>query len=183
MTPEQDARIETAIKENESILVRWLTKRLGDPDAAGDVAQSVFLRVWSYASTAAVANPRALIFKTAGNLAINEMKRRSVFNRTHIAPSDYDNDDDVIEKIAHTGPTPEKQASLREDVRQTLEAIEALPEPARTAFSLNRFDGLSYKKIAARMNVSESSVEKYMIDALKRLREALRADPTDKAHE
>lgn len=179
MTPEQTARIETAIRENEGVLVKWLTRRLGDPDAAGDVAQSVFLRVWSYATTALVTNPKALIFKTAGNLAINEMKRRNTFNRRHIMPSEND-DDDAVSKIASTGPTPEKEISLRQDVRKTLDAIAALPEPARTAFTMNRFDGLSYREIAKRMNVSESSVEKYMILALKQLRHALREDNSDK---
>lgn len=177
MTPEQTARIESAIRENESMLVKWLTRRLGDPDAADDVAQSVFLRVWSYAATAMVVNPKALIFKTAGNLAINEMKRRNTFNRRHIMPSGKDDENDAIDNIASAGPTPEKETSLRQDVRKTLEAIENLPESARIAFTLNRFDGLSYREIAKRMKVSESSVEKYMIDALKRLRQALRDDP------
>ena len=175
MTPDQSARIETAIRENEGVLVKWLTRRLGDPDAAGDVAQSVYLRVWTYAAKAMVTNPKALIFKTAGNLAINEMKRRNTFNRRHIMPSEND-DDDALTNVAASGPTPEKETSLRQDVRKTLDAIAALPEPARTAFTMNRFDGLSYREIAKRMSVSESSVEKYMIVALKQLREALRND-------
>ncbi len=175
MTPEQTAKLETAIRENEGVLVKWLTRRLGDPDAAGDVAQSVFLRVWSYAETAIVTNPKALLFKTAGNLAVNEMKRRNTFNRRHIMPSEND-DDDAIKNIAAAGPNPEKQTSLRQDVKKTLDAIAALPEPARTAFQMSRFDGLSYREIAKRMKVSESSVEKYMILALKELRKALSED-------
>ena len=175
MTPEQTARIECAIRENEGMLVKWLTRRLGDPDAAGDVAQSVFLRVWSYAATAIVTNPKALIFKTAGNLAVNEMKRRNAFNRRHVMPSEND-DDDAIANIAASGPTPEKETSLRQDVKKTLDAIADLPPKARTAFTLNRFDGLSYREIAKRMKVSESSVEKYMIIALRQLRQALQED-------
>lgn len=178
MTPEQTTRIEDAIRENEGVLVKWLTRRLGNSDDAVDVAQSVFLRVWSYAATAIVVNPRALIFKTAGNLATNELKRRNRFNRRHIMSSD--NDDDAFENIAAANPTPEKEASLREDVRNTLDAIDALPEPSRTAFRMNRFDGLSYREIAVRMKVSESSVEKYMIFALKTLRESLRDNDQDK---
>lgn len=179
MTPEQTTRIESAIRDNEAVLVKWLTRRLGDPDAADDVAQSVFLRVWSYAATAMVNNPRALIFKTAGNLAINELKRRSTFNRRHIMSSE-DDKNETISNIAGTDPTPEKQTSLRQDVKNTLDAIAALPEPARTAFSMNRFDGLSYREIAKRLNVSESSVEKYMIAALKQLREKLHEDERNK---
>ncbi len=178
MTPEQTTRIENAIRENENVLIRWLTKRLGDHDAASDVAQSVFLRVWVYAATDIVNNPRALIFKTAGNLAVNEMKRRKKFDRKHVATTDRDGQS-TLQNIAAPGPTPEKDACLKEDVREMLEAIEALPEKPKRAFTMNRFDGLNYREIAKRMKVSESSVEKYMIDALKRLRQTLKNETKD----
>ena len=51
MAPEQRDLIEEAIRRDEKLLIRWLTKKLGDSDAARDVAQSVFMRVWAYAET------------------------------------------------------------------------------------------------------------------------------------
>jgi len=178
MTPDQTARLENAFRENENLLVKWLTKRMGDHDAASDVAQAVYLRVWAYAATAIINNPRALIFKTAGNLALNEMKRRNKFNRKHVTSSDGDGEG-ILDNLAAAGPNPEREACLKEEVRETLDAIRALPEQPRQAFIMNRFDGLSYKEIAKRMKVSESSVEKYMIEALKRLRRTLKDKDTN----
>ncbi|MEO1241214.1 MAG: RNA polymerase sigma factor [Pseudomonadota bacterium] len=160
------------MRQEEKLLIRWLTQKLGDPDSARDVVQSVFLRVWAFAENGVVENPRALLFKTAGNLALNELKRRNRFTRRHIEPGTT-SENDPLHNVASSSPSPEKQASLREDVSITMAAIEALPDRPRRAFMMNRFDGLSYKEIAALMNVSESSVEKYMIEALKKLRSSM----------
>ena len=175
MAPEQRILIEDAIRRDEKLLIRWLTKKLGDADAARDVAQSVFMRVWAFAETAKVDNPRALIFKAAGNLALNEIKRRNRFYRRHVTPSEFA-EDDALHNVASSAPSPEKHASLREDVTLILNAIHALPERPRQAFMMNRFDGLSYREIAKSMGVSESSIEKYMIEALKKLRLVLNAE-------
>ncbi len=175
MTPDQRALIEKAIRKDEKLLVRWLTKKLGDVDAARDVAQSVFMRVWAFAETSKVENPRALIFKAAGNLALNEIKRRNRFYQRHVTPGEFA-ENDPLHNVASLAPSPEKHASLRQDVAITLNAIDTLPDRPRQAFMMNRFDGLSYKEIAKAMAVSESSVEKYMIEALKQLRRVLDAE-------
>lgn len=177
MAPEQRDLIEEAIRRDEKLLIRWLTKKLGDSDAARDVAQSVFMRVWAFAETSTVENPRALIFKAAGNLALNEIKRRNRFYQRHVTPSESA-EKDALHNVASTAPSPETHASLREDVALILNAIHALPERPRQAFMMNRFDGLSYKEIAKTMGVSESSIEKYMIEALKQLRNVLNAERT-----
>ena len=172
MPPEQRDAIERAIRRDEKLLIRWLTKKLGDADAAHDVAQSVFMRVWAFAETSRVENPRALIFKAAGNLALNEIKRRNRFYRRHVTPSEH-SEEDALENVASPAPSPEMQTSARQDLKHIMLAIRALPDRPRQAFMMNRFDGLSYKEIAQSLGVSESSIEKYMIEALKRLRQAL----------
>ncbi|MEM9013666.1 MAG: sigma-70 family RNA polymerase sigma factor [Pseudomonadota bacterium] len=172
MSASQKKLHEAAIRRDEKMLLRWLTKKLGDADAAKDVAQTVFMRIWAYAETETIENPRALIFKTASNLALNELKRRNRFNRRHIAPYDPE-EGDPLKYVASPAPSPETEAEMRDDMALTLRAIRDLPDRSRRAFMMNRFDGLSYKQIASEMGVSESSVEKYMIEALKRLREKL----------
>jgi len=64
-------------------------------------------------------------------------------------------------------------ASARQDAEVSLRAIEALPEKIRRAFVLSRFEEKTYSEIATVLSVSVSSVEKYIIEALKSLRMAL----------
>jgi RNA polymerase sigma-70 factor (ECF subfamily) len=45
--------------------------------------------------------------------------------------------------------------------------LDGLPSKARSAFLLSRLDGLGYAEIAQRLDVSLSSVEKYMATAIR----------------
>ena len=68
--------------------------------------------------------------------------------------------------------------------RQKLDAInravDELPFKVKQAFLLHRQNGLSYSAIAKQMGVSVSSVEKYILQALKHFRLALKAsNPPD----
>ena len=62
------------------------------------------------------------------------------------------------------------------------QALSDLPQNQRQAFILNRAKGMTYSEIAAQMGVSVSSVEKYILEALKHLRGALAQieEPTKK---
>jgi RNA polymerase sigma-70 factor (ECF subfamily) len=165
----QKRDIEAALVKNRGVLLKWLTARLGNASDADDVLQAVYVRVWAYADTALIDNPRALIFKAAARLATNELVRRARGLTRH-----DDASDEAIEALPTADPNPEQQALLKQDVERTLAAISDLPPRVRQAFELSRFDGKTYAEIAVDLGVSESSVEKYIIDALKRLRVQLR---------
>ena len=54
-----------------------------------------------------------------------------------------------------------------------VEALQELPERARTIFVLNRFEELSAAEIARRLGVSVSTVEKDMMRAIAHLKARL----------
>ena len=57
---------------------------------------------------------------------------------------------------------------------QLKNALNKLPEDCRIAFEMNRFEGLKYKEIANRLNVSERTIEVRIGKALGLLRKYLR---------
>jgi outer membrane receptor for ferric coprogen and ferric-rhodotorulic acid len=61
---------------------------------------------------------------------------------------------------------PEVATSSRQGVMALVEAINGLPPRCRMAFMLNRFDGLSYAEVAARMGISIKMVEQHIKNAL-----------------
>ncbi|GJL94172.1 MAG: hypothetical protein DHS20C05_05770 [Hyphococcus sp.] len=166
--------VESAITKHDRMLVRWLAQKFGDMDTAKDIAQNAYLRVWRYAEVNNIDNPRALIFKTAANLAANEFRsrRRAFFVKVASSNDDYD----ALELVATDAPSPERSAVAKQDLQTSMQAISGLPRQIRRAFILSRFMGKSYQEIAKDLGVSESSVEKYIISALKVLREAINQD-------
>ncbi|VAV95105.1 hypothetical protein MNBD_ALPHA05-687 [hydrothermal vent metagenome] len=176
--------VDRAIRKHDRMLVQWLTKKFGDREAARDIAQSAYLRIWRYAEHNEIDNPQALIFKTAANLAANEFRarHRMRFIERMTPRADEDDDHNKIENLACDTPSPEQITVARQDLKIGIAAIKRLPDRVRHAFVLSRFENKNYREIADDMNVSESSVEKYIIAALKLLRDALeQAPPKPKA--
>ncbi len=161
--------VEDAIRLVDPLLVSWLTKKLRDAVVARDIAQEAYLRIWRFAHESPIEDPRALLFKAAANLAANEFKARRRARAERVEPG-LVLGADLAESVAADAPSPERAECARQDLAACREVIAALPEKARRAFVLSRFEELTYREIAQRLGVSESSVEKYIILALKRLR-------------
>lgn len=164
--------IENAIRHNDRVLVSWLAKKFGDVETARDIAQSAYLRLWRYAENEPVENAQALLFRTAANLAANEFRSRRRM-RLVSAPADHEGES-LLDQVASDAPSPESETEARQTLTISMAVIKALPENARRAFVLSRFEGKNYREIAATLKVSESSVEKYVIAALKALRLAVK---------
>ncbi len=175
----RDKLVDRAIRKHDRMLVQWLTKKIGDREAARDIAQSAYLRIWRYAEHNEIDNPQALIFKTAANLAANEFRarHRMRFIERMTPRADDDNDLNKIENLASDAPSPEQITAAKQDLKTGIAAIKQLPDRIRRAFIMSRFENMNYREIAAAMKVSESSVEKYIIAALKLLRDALEQAP------
>jgi len=166
--------VERAVRKHGGLLVNWLGQKFGDTDIAQDIAQNAYVRVLRYAETNEIENPRALIFKTAANLAANEIRSRGrspILNAAQSVSAD-----DLLEAVPCDAPSPERTEAARQDLKASMRAIAMLPGRTRRAFVMSRFMDKSYREIAADLCVSESSVEKYIIEALKILREAVQRE-------
>lgn len=160
--------VEAVIRSHDRMLVRWLTRKLGDAETARDVAQSAYLRVWRHAETSQIDNPQALIFKAAANLAANEFRARKRRRAVRIETTAAD--EARLSEVPGSRPSPESELESKQLLAASVAVIEALPPQVRRAFILSRFEGKNYRDIARAMGVSESSVEKYIIQALRVLR-------------
>lgn len=155
----------SAFRENYQDLLRFLTRRTGSADRAADLAQDTYLRLAALAPASVdVQNPRAYVYRIAGNLAIDAARRdgRLPLDMTFV---------DADERSAE--PSPEARALARERLRLLEAALDELPANPRAALLLNRVDGLTFAEIAARLDVSESMVAKYIARALKHCRDRL----------
>ena len=171
--------VEKTIREKDAMLIAWLTKKFGDSEAARDIAQDAYLRVWRYAQQHLIDNPQALLFKTAANLSANEFRNRRLKQTQHIV-STTDHLRDQVENLPCDAPSQERISTARREIEISMNAIHRLPEKARRAFIMSRFQDMNYTEIAEQMGVSVSSVEKYIITALHELRSALRDDEQPK---
>ena len=72
-----------------------------------------------------------------------------------------------------TGDDPEERLMLQELKEHYEKALARLPEKQRVAFLMNRKEGLTYKEIAVRLDLSDKAIEKRMRLALANLKSML----------
>lgn len=147
-------------------LGRFLSSRRLNRQEVEDVTQESYLRICALEDPRALDNPRAFLFATAANLAVDLQRKQSVQRR---GLNRHYNDSDVIteiESIASLAPTPEAVVSDRERLRILEQCIRNLPPKRRMAFVLHRFQGYPYRRIAAVMGISVATVEKHIMRAL-----------------
>lgn len=126
---------------------------------AEDIAQEVFIEVFrSIQNFRADAKISTWLYRIAVNRSLNfirDNKRKKWFQSF---------EDVVMEKNSmlnsakhHETPAAELENMQRANIIH--EAIDSLPENQKTAFTLNKYEDLSYKEISEVMNLSVSSVE------------------------
>ena len=84
-------------------LRRYLIYRSGDQDLSGDIAQNVFMKVWTKKIEIASGNIKSLLFKMATDEFISHIRKKKV-EKEYIESVDLrlirepDNNDDLLEK-------------------------------------------------------------------------------------
>lgn len=130
-------------------------------DGAEDVVQEVLTDFWiRHRGTTFCGSLRAYLFQAVRNASLNAL-RNSKRNRF----------DDIEEHIS-TLLTAEPE-ELRADMEQLQHDIDQLPERCGEVFRLITEEGLKYREVAERLNISINTVKMHYSRALKALRKHL----------
>ncbi len=146
-------------------LCSFAQKYVRDIDEAKDIVHNVFINLWNKRNEVDL------------NTSLKSYLFQGVYNRSLNYIRDH-------KKLVQFN-TPQSEAELGKYIesRDHLEsseaegrinrALDALPDKCREIFLMNRFDGLKYREIAEKLNISIKTVETQMSRALKTLREKL----------
>jgi len=146
-------------------LLRHFRVRLRSDAAAEDLVQEIYLKVAELGPTE-VASPGAFLFRLGTNLMLDRLKQARRAARRDEAWQDAAGDTSGGLSLAVEPPADDVLAA-RQTLGQVLSAVEELPAGAREAFRLHKIEGLSHAQTAEQMGVSRSSVEKYIMSALR----------------
>lgn len=153
-------------------LRRHLMRELRDRAHAEDIAQTSFERVYVHAlgsgspeaamaggpEESGIGSLRALLFRVARNLCIDDARHRQVVRAWAEDKSDLE-----MQKAAHSSEFLVAQMQV---LRKVAETLEGLPPRRREVFLLSRAYGYSHAEIAQRFGITEMAVAKHLVRAV-----------------
>lgn len=136
-----------------------------DDAAAEEIVQDFFVKLWEKRNQITIeTSVKHYFFRSVKNLCLNHIQHNKIKLRysqkmmtesdQQVTAEDHEADFELYEKIE--------------------ESIGSLPEKRREIFRLSREEGLKYREIAERLNISVKTVEAQMGLAIKTLREKLK---------
>ena len=153
-----ESRELTELFATQAPQLRRFLRRFEPAVSAEDVAQDAFARLIAMAP-GSVQSPRAWLFQTARNLALNELKRSKL---TSSGPSAH-----IAElECAADAPSAEDFIISAEEADRVRASLMTLPQRQRVSLILFKVEGLSHKEIGKRLGVSHRSVERYVAAAI-----------------
>lgn len=134
---------------------------IADRSLVEDLAQNVFIRLWEKRETINITSSLgAYLRRMAINEALGHLRKNKNIQIEEITPT-------TPQKSTETTETEYLHTELQE---QITEAINGLPTKCRAIFQLSRFEGLTYREIAEKLEISVKTVENQMGKALRVLR-------------
>jgi RNA polymerase sigma factor (sigma-70 family) len=142
-------------------LIAFVRAKFGaGPPEPEDVAQQAFANFAALEFSDRIENPRAFLYRTASNIALNHRKHERAGRRILEPPS-------AESDAARDDLSPEVVVQERERYALVEAAIRAMPRQRRSYLLLNRIEGLSYAEIARRMGLSEAAIRKHVALAVR----------------
>jgi len=170
----KDQFLANLVHEHRAALEKYLARKMDSPEDAAEIAQETFLRMHRLESPENLDNARAFLFQVATNLAVDQLRRRTLHVRLLRSERGQIESGETPDANA-SGASPEQILGAREKLAAIYSAVDELPLRVKQAFLLHRRSGMSYNDIAREMEVSVSSVEKYILQALQHCRRRLAA--------
>lgn len=163
-TPEIDSShwFETEVKPHEPALRGYLMNKVSERSDVDDVLQETYKRILQVQKTSNIESTRGLLFTIAKN-ATSDLFRRKLTSKTFPVAE--------IEQLGVLDSTETFETVSRIDEVEVLkEAIKTLPKRCQAVFVMRKFENLSHREIASRLNIAEHTVESQLTKGLRRCR-------------
>jgi RNA polymerase sigma-70 factor (ECF subfamily) len=148
------------VRPHEGSLLAYLRAAAPAAVEAKDLLQDSYLRLLRMRARGEIRSVRALLFAIARN-AVSDAVRRKLSNReisgTELADLPVLDQADVVETVTR-----------RQEQDLLADAIQELPTRCRDVLLLRKIHGFSQREIAARLGISENTVESLVSRGMRR---------------
>lgn len=163
-------RVLAAFQSCKDGLVRSIMKMSVNQQDVDDILQETFIRALRSDTQQQISSPKGYLFVVSRNLVLKKLMQQSKEMHTELDEALLEDDFDN---------TVEKELYQKLKFERFSKVLSSLPEKHRRAILLRKLYCLSHKEIAKKMDVSVSSVEKYIATGIKQCKQSLYAQGYD----
>ena len=139
-------------------VARFAFRFVGDRERAEELTQDIFVKLYRNAkSYTPSARFKTFLFRVATNHCLNEVRRGEY--RVEHTSTEMEAEESGLEVAGGEGDRPDQALAGRELERAVGEALKAMSERERAAFTMCRFEGMAYRDIAEALEASEAAVK------------------------
>ena len=162
------------VNEHQRKVLNTCYRFLNNKEDAEDLTQEVFLEVYkSISSFRGESKISTWIYRIAVTKSLDFIRKKKRKKRFTILKRVF-SDDNIKSGIPDkTNLNPDKKVEEQDRIRILNEALESLPQNQRAAFTLSKYDEMSYKEIAEILNTTIPSVESLIHRAKNKLKKKL----------
>jgi RNA polymerase sigma-70 factor (ECF subfamily) len=160
---QRERQVERLFKLHYRAMYRLASILLHDDDESKDIVHDVFAQLLAQQVELQEATAQSYLLLSVRNRCMNVIRNRNIHEQVHRYLL-YDNE------LEHTSP---------EDFEHEIEVLkvgvnELFPPICREVIHLHFAEDLTFREIAARLNVSETTIYKHLRNALDQLRQTLK---------
>lgn len=158
--PEQTDWFMEEVHPHDSSLKAYLRSSFPAVRDVEDVVQESYVRVWKAKAIQPIRSAKSLLFTVARHLALN------VIRKNHRSPVFAVTDLERLCVLDNDTPDAARAADSAQEIELLAAAIDSLPARCRAIFILRRLQGVPQKEIAARLGLSEETVQRQAANGL-----------------
>lgn len=155
------------VQPYEPALRAYLHGRFPSLQDQDDIVQDTYARVLRAHAAGTVRHPKALLFTTARNAALDFFRRKQAVSMDDV--THFDESSVLIDR-----PDLTELISREQELEILADAVRALPDRCRQVIMLRYLDGLAYKEIAVQLDISPETVKAQMAKGMRRCAEYFR---------
>jgi len=145
---------------HEGVLLAFLRRAWPHRADVHDLRQEAYVRVYEAAEKSRPSAPRAFLLATARNLVTDRLRRGRVVSIEPVG--DPGSLNVLIDEV-----TPERRLDAHQVLHRLAAAFDRLPPRCREVVWLRRVEELPQKAVAARLGISEKTVEKQVAKGMR----------------
>lgn len=133
-----------------------------------DVVQESLLRLWRHHASTPIRSAKALLFVTARRIALNLLRKQR--NSPFVHSGEHGGSGVLDDR-----PDAGEATLIQERIDLLADALMTLPPRCRESVVMHKIHGLTQREVAARLGVSERTVETHIRTGVARCRAFFRA--------